>query len=384
MSQKAVTMDARPSVLSTGLALFSMFFGAGNIIFPLIVGKMSGNEIPYAILGLGFSAVAFPFLGLIAMMFYGGSLSAFLGRLGRWPAIVILFALQMSQGPVGSMPRLITLMHASVKCYLPLSLVSFSVLICALVFVWTLRPQKIVRLLGNYLTPLLLLTLAMIVIVGSIGAPSPEIVNEGSFHYFGQGLKMGYQTMDLTAALLFAGLVLPHLSRGTNDPKEVQKRMIQASLIASGLLMITYIGLCWIASHHTFSDAAPEELLQRIASRALGPFGALVSAIAVLLACLTTAISLAAVFTKYLKEEIFKNRFKEKTVLAITLGATALFANLGFSGIMKLWGPILEVLYPSLIVLCLMNIAHHLYQVKPIRAPVFIVLAIALGGYCFG
>src|SRR4029079_5716397 len=99
----------------------------------------------------------FPFLGLIAMMLYGGNIKVFLGRLGVWPALAMLFALQMSQGPLGSIPRLVPLMHASINSYLPaLSLGVFSVVICVIVFLLAVRPQKIIRLLGFILTPLLL------------------------------------------------------------------------------------------------------------------------------------------------------------------------------------------------------------------------------------
>ena len=384
MSQEAVSTQPKPSVLSAGLALFSMFFGAGNIIFPLLVGRSSGDAVPYAVLGLGFSAVLFPFLGLIAMMFYDGKLKEFLARLGRWPAFILFFALQMSQGPAGAMPRLVTLMHASIKPYIPLSLLAFSLIVSLGVFLLTVRPQRVIHLLGSVLTPLLLLTLGTLIVVGSIWAPEAQPVFEGSGYYFGQGLKMGYQTMDLTAALLFATMILPHLSQGTSNPREIRRRMTQASLIASGLLMATYIGLCWISAHHSFPNAAPEDLLHQISVRILGPFGGIISAAAVFLACLTTAISLAAVFSNYLKSELFQNRIAEKYSLGITLGVTAFMANLGFSGIVKLWGPILEVLYPALIVLCLMNIAHSLYQVKPIRVPVYVTLGFALGGYCFG
>lgn len=377
----------KPSVLSTGLALFSMFFGAGNIIFPLIVGKLSGTETPYAILGLGISAVAFPFLGLVAMMLYSGNITSFLSRMGKWPAFALLFVLQMSQGPAGAMPRLVTLMHASVKSYLPnLSLLGFSIFICLTVFLLTIRPQKIIHLLGVVLTPLLLLTLGVLVVVGSIWAPEAQPVLESSSHYFGQGLKLGYQTMDLCAALLFATMILPHLSQGTTDPKVVRRRMTHASLIASVLLMVTYVGLCWISAHHswTLGDVAPEDLLQRIALKVLGPFGGVVAAISIFLACFTTAISLAAVFSSYLRNDLFKNRLGNGAALAFTLGVTAAFATMGFGGIVKLWGPLLEALYPALIVLCVFNIAHRLYQVKSIQPPVFFTLGVALGGYCFG
>jgi LIVCS family branched-chain amino acid:cation transporter len=344
-----------------------MFFGAGNIIFPLIVGKVSGTEAHYAILGLGISAVAFPFLGLFAMMLYSGNIGAFLARLGKWPAFALLFILQMSQGPAGSMPRLVTLMHASVKAYLPnLSLVVFSILICLAIFLLTIRPQKIIHLLGVILTPLFLITLGVLILVGAIWAPEAQPVLESSGHYFGQGLKLGYQTTDLCAALLFATMIMPHLSQGTADPKEVRRRMTYASLIASGLLMATYMGLCWISAHHswTLGVVAPEDLLQRIALKVLGPAGGIFAAVSIFLACLTTAISLAAVFSSYLQNDLLKNRVSTPAALSATLGVTAVFATLGFSGIVKLWGPLLEALYPVLILFCVFNIAHRLYRVK--------------------
>jgi LIVCS family branched-chain amino acid:cation transporter len=380
------------ATVSTGLALFSMFFGAGNLIFPLIVGRMAGSETSYAVLGLGLSAVAFPLLGLAAMMLYGGNIQAFLGRLGRWPAFALLLVLQMSQGPFGAMPRLVTLMHASLKAYIPqLPLSLFSILICGLVFALTLRPRKIVPLLGVVLTPLLLLTLAPLGILGFLDAPVAQWVPEGSVYHFSQGLKLGYQTTDLIAALLFATLILPHLAKDADDSEEgkkmVRKRMTYASLIAAGLLMGVYILLCFLSAHHSGkfpSDLPPEELLHAIAVHILGPIGGIATASAVFLACLTTAISLAAVFAEYIKKDLTMDRMKPAFALITTLAITALMANLGFQGIVKLWGPLLEVLYPSLIVLCLFNIAHRLYEVKPVQAPVFFTLGFAIGGFCFG
>lgn len=346
-----------------------MFFGAGNLIFPLIVGRYAGVETPYALLGLGISAVAFPFLGLVAMMLFNGHIQTFLGRVGKWPAFALLFILQMSQGPVGAMPRLVTLMHASLKEYLPIPLVLFSVGICVVIFLLTVRPQKIIQLLGVVLTPLLLLSLAILVGVGSFSAPEAHQVAESSSHYFVYGLKMGYQTTDLLAALLFATIVLPHVSQGTTDRRLIWKRMTYASLIASALLMATYVGLCWISSHHAgaFVQTAPEDLLQQMAIRILGPMGGCVASAAVLLACLTTAISLAVVFSNYLRQDLLQSTKGNGLALAATLFLTALVANLGFSGIVRMWGPLLDLLYPALILLCLVNIASYFQSRRSIQ-----------------
>jgi LIVCS family branched-chain amino acid:cation transporter len=378
------------NIFLTGMALFSMFFGAGNIVFPLILGRISGNETPFTILGFVLSAVAFPFLGLIAMMLYGGDLSLFLKRLGKWPAFAFLLIFQLTQGPVGCMPRLVTLMHASIKPYFPeISLLLGSILICTIIFLLTFRPQKIVDLLGTILTPVLLGSLAILILFGMLNAPEVQTVTEGSTHYFLSGMKGGYQTMDLIGALLFATVILPHLSQGLSSfPKEaakkiIQRRMVKASLIAAALLMVTYIGLCSIASHHALvlhSGVAPEELFQTIAVKILGTSGGVIAAIAIFLACLTTAISLAAIFSQYLRENLCKNKISPLASLIITLLVTGMLANLGFAGIAKFVGPVLEILYPSVIILCVFNIAYSLYRVEPIQTPVFFTLGLAIGG----
>lgn len=375
------------SILTTGLALFSMFFGAGNLIFPLIVGREAGNETPFALLGMGLSAVIFPFLGLIAMMYYGGNLTKFLARLGKWPAFALMLVLYLSQGPLGCSPRLVTLMHASIAAYFPsLSLFVFSILICAVVFLMTYRPHKIVDLLGAILTPLLLFTLALLVIVGAYHAPATLQVSEGAGYHFMQGLKGGYQTLDLIAALLFATVVMPHLSKGVDqsDPERanrlIRKRIVGASLIAGGLLMASYVGLCWLAAHHGWTlpaETAPVDLIHVIAVKILGPVGGVVSTLTVFFACLTTAISLSAVFGEYFYSEFMRKKGNPLTGLIIGLVVTAAMANLGFTGIMKILSPMLEILYPGLIVLCLLNIAFNVYKVRPIKAPVFGVLLVA-------
>ncbi len=376
---------------TTGMALFSMFFGAGNLIFPLIVGARAGTNTSSAVLGLGLSAVLFPLLGLVAMLLYRGDLRAFLVRLGVVPAAILMFILYVSQGPLASLPRLVTLMHASVNYFFPsISLAMFSALICGVIFLLAARRSRMVQLLGVVLTPILLITMALLVIVGIFkGSPLLPADAGGSFHFM-EGLKGGYQTMDLTAALLFATIVIPYLLQGSDSLSDkerstlLRRKMIGASSVAAALLMLTYIGLCFLASRHAemLQDLPPELMLHAIATRVLGSSGAWVAAGAVFLACLTTAISLSAVFAEYMQKEFFRNKTGPILPLAITLGVTAVMSNLGFSGLMKLIGPAMQILYPSLIVLCLTNIGFCLYRVKPLKLPVYAALGVGIIGFC--
>ena len=378
----------RPGVFSTGFALFSMFFGAGNLIFPLLIGKTSGTETPAALVGLMISAVAFPLMGLIAMMLYQGNLHRFLERLGKGPSRCLMFVLLVTQGPL-CMSRLFTLMYASIQPYLPLSLAMFSVLAGILVFFLTYRPQRIVSILGVILTPFLILSLAALVFSGMMNPPPIQQVFEGPSFHFLHGLKGGYMTMDLISALLFATMILPYLSQGLEHlseeaaEKEVRRKMVGASLFAALLLMLAYLGLCSLSAHYSpvlGDGVAPQDLLRTIAVQILGPLGGAIAAIAVFLACFTTAIALAAVFADYLRKDLLKERISSEVSLGTTLVITAGLANLGFSGLLKLMGPLLETLYPSLIILCVLNIAYSLYRVKPLKVPVFLALALALAG----
>jgi len=354
------------SIWLTGMALFSMFFGAGNIIFPLVVGRSAGTETPFALMGLSLSAVAFPFLGLMAMMLYHGNLHGFLSRLGKWPAFVLLFVLQTTQGPFGCMPRLFTLMHASIQVYVPgFSLFWFSLCISGVVFLLTFRPSKIIAMLGVVLTPALLLCMGILVAIGLAGNPAPIAPTGTSLDHFVEGLKGGYQTMDLILSLLFSTVVMRHLTAASSSlspadaSRFIRNKMLGASAVAASLLMITYVGLCWLASHYG-APGAPEGILYGIAVQLLGPVGVLVAMIAVFLACLTTAISMAAVFSEYVRKDLFREKVTPNSALVITLLATAAVANLGFSGIVRLLGPVLDMLYPALIALCLVNIAVRL------------------------
>lgn len=377
---------------TTGMALFSMFFGAGNLIFPLIVGVQAGNKTVHAVFGIGLSAVLFPLLGLVAMLFYRGDLRAFLSRLGPIPAFLLLFVLQLAQGPLAILPRLVTLMHGSVHSFFPeVPLSIFSVFICAVIFFLAFRPSRIVQILGALLTPILLITMAVLILFGILHGSPILPTNESGFTHFLAGLKGGYQTTDLIAALLFATIIIPHLLGGTENLPEkeqsslLRRNMLGSSIVAATLLMITYIGLCLLASRHAelLSTLPPEQMLHAIAISVLGSTGAWIAASVVFLACLTTALSLTSIFSTYLQTELLRNKAGAVIPLALTAAATALMSNLGFSGLMKLIGPSMEILYPSLIVLCLTNIGYCLYSVKPVKLPVCAALGLGIAGFCF-
>lgn len=395
MSIKETILSAKKTqkstIITTGLALFSMFFGAGNLVFPILIGKTVGDNTWYAILGLGVTAVIVPFIGLAAMVLFGGDLNRFFGRIGKIPGILLLLLLQLILGPFGVIPRLVTLMHAMAKPYLfDLSLMSFSVIAGIVIFFCSFKRQYLIKLIGTILTPIKLISLAALVALGLTGISSTSPEHPPAWDSFMQGFIGGYNTMDLIAAFLFATVILPHfqkeaqLENPEQNKRVILRKMFFASLIAASLLLLTYIGLSWISSYHSWTlDASyrPEELLGAIAFKVLGPIGGGIAAIAVVMACLTTAITLVSIFADYLQKDLCKEKIHPTVALIGTLFAAMLFANLGFGGILAFLGPILQVVYPGLILLSVLNILYSLYGFQKVKIPVFAVFALAL--ICF-
>jgi LIVCS family branched-chain amino acid:cation transporter len=380
-------------LVTSGFALFSMFFGAGNLIFPILIGRMAGSDWPFAILGLTLTAVIVPFLGLAAMIFFDADCNRFLGRIGKTPGFFLFLLLQMILGPFGVIPRLFTLMHAILKPYISeVSPFAFSIAAAVVVFIFTVRKQNIIKILGAILTPILIGCLFCLFISGFSSVESKEISGMGAFESFKNGLLGGYNTMDLIAAFLFATVVLPHFKNESLDTnlvrykKNLYKKIIFSSIIAASLLLFTYVGISYISAYHAASIGAslpPEEVLGKVAEKLLGPFGGTVAALTIVTACLTTAITLVSIFSDYLRKDLLKDRVDSTQSLLITLLITISFANLGFTGIAKFLGPILEVCYPGLIVLTIFNLANFFQGVKTIKFPVFLTFGISFLFYLF-
>jgi len=378
----------KTSVITAGLALFSMFFGAGNLIWPIILGEQSGDKSLFALLGLVITGVSLPFLGLIAMMLFDGDNKSFFARIGKLPCLFLLFIIQALIGPFGAVPRIIALSYGTLKSYLPegTSLLSFSILFSVIVLFFTLRKNRIIELLGTLLTPILLLSLGALFAFGLPYAPEAKSLALSTNDAFTSGLKVGYNTLDLIASFLFAPMVLAHFTGGdrSQDKKAACKKMLQASSLAAFLLGIIYLGLIYLSAHYApvlGKGLLPEEKLREIALLILGPKGALVASVAVVLACLTTAIPLIAISSDYIRQDLLKNRGGSFAPLFIALAISALIANLGFMGIAHFLSPILQILCPGLIVLSVLNILHKLYEIQVAKVPVYAAFALSTIGY---
>lgn len=384
-----MTTSPKSNTIATGLAMFSMFFGAGNVVFPLALGQLAQDKNFYAILGLLITAVGVPFLGLIAMTLFDGNYKLFFNRIGKVPGILVAFCIISLIGPFGAIPRCVALSYSTIQAYIPnISLVAFSIGSCVLIYLFTFRKSRILDVLGYVLTPFLLFSLLVIIVKGFFATPNLQPIEHTEAAIFLKGLQEGYQTMDLLGAFFFSSVVLSCLKDGLpasehQNHKKIIKATLKASAIGAFLLAAVYIGFSYVAAFHTGDLGAinQEELLGAIAHKILGPYAGLVASIAVALACLTTAIALAAVFAEYLHNEVTQGKLNYQLSLIITLVITAIFSTLKFTGIIAILAPILSVCYPALIVLSLLNIGYKLYHVQSVKIPFFLTFALSLIGY---
>lgn len=366
-----------------------MFFGAGNLVFPLSLGQYAQDHNLYAILGLLVTAVGVPFLGLIAMTLYDGSYKDFFKRIGAVPGFLVTIVILGLLGPFGAIPRCIAFSYSTVKLYTPeISLPLFSFVSCLIILLFTFRKNNIIDILGKYLTPFLLLSLTIIIVKGMFATTTLPLADHNKFSIFVHGLIEGYQTMDLIGAFFFSGVVLACLKRevDTSNPANrgvVALQSFKASAIGAFLLSVIYVGFSFVSALHSehLSGLPADELAGMITMHVLGPYAGIIACMAVALACLTTAIALAAVFADFIKDDVTKGKVSYEAALIGTLIVTFFIAILNFTQIAAFLSPVLQICYPALIVLTVMNILHKLYGINSVKVPVAATFAGSLIAY---
>ncbi|HXF29491.1 MAG TPA: branched-chain amino acid transport system II carrier protein, partial [Chlamydiales bacterium] len=372
----------RLQIISVGFAMFSMFFGAGNVVFPLIVGTLAQDRALYALLGLVITAVGVPFLGLFGMTLFEGDYRAFFARLGKWPGFLIILVIMGLIGPFGAIPRCITLSYSTVKLFFgETPLLIFSVVSCVLIFLLTVKKSRITDVLGYILTPLLLVSLAVIIIKGALIHPEPSTGEmESNMQSFLNGLLYGYHTMDLLGAFFFCAVVIDALKALGKSHRSIHHNTYLASTVGAGLLAAVYVGMCFVAAMHSMdlTEVPADQLLGKLALSVLGPYAGVITCTAVALACLTTAIALSAVFAEFVHNDIVQDRLNYEWSLAATLVVTFVISTLEFNGILLFLAPIVQVIYPALVMLCIVNIAYKLWGFKYVKLPVALTFAISL------
>jgi len=349
------------SVFSYGFAIFAMFFGSGNLVFPIEIGANSLGSWVLGFLGLLLTGVLLPLSGLFAIKIYRGNIYKFFGEAGGLARTVLPFFTLSLLGSFGVVPRCITVAHGGISYVFPqFSLWIFSLIFCVLIFLLCLKENSMIKIIGEWMSPILLFCLFLLIVAGSYYAEGAQI-NEHRMEVFKDGFFIGYQTMDLFAAFFFSALIFKEIqaSLPKNTPDHsIIKAALLPSLIGSILLALVYAGFVYLGAHyaHLIRGVEPEKMLPTIAFSVLGDSATIIIAVAMVFSCLTTAIALNSIYARYLCTAFSLKEKYYLVMLSLTTGISFVISLLDFKGIALFLAPVLEISYPGLIFLTIMGI----------------------------
>lgn len=352
--------------------LFGMFFGAGNVIFPVHLGQLAGSNVIPAVIGFVVTGVCLPILavGSIGITRSEG-LQELSGKIGKGYSYFFTCALYLTIGPFFCIPRCATVSFATgispmlngASERLPLFL--FSMLFFAAVLFFSLRPTGIMTWIGKIINPLFLAFLAVLVIA-AMSNPSAAISSvapaanyeQGAFF---NGFVEGYGTMDAIAGLAFGIIIINSVRRlGVKEPGDVAKATLKSGLFTGLLMALIYVltTIMGTQSRGLFETSENGSIaLVQISNQYLGSVGGIVLALTITFACLKTAIALVTSCSETFSE-MFQGKLKyNHWAIIFTLFSFAV-SNVGLTAIINYAVPVLMLLYPlaiSLIILAFLD-----------------------------
>ncbi len=354
--------------------LFGLFFGAGNLIFPALLGQQAGGHVLPALLGFLVTGVGMPLLTVISLGLTGSNGLLDLSSLvGKKFAMIFTMALYLTIGPFFASPRCVTVpFEVGVRSFLPeganvhLALFLFSLVFLTITLIVSLKPGNILTYVGRILNPIFLIVLGVLVltavisaIVGGSTIGTFAVSETYESHAFLKGILDGYNTMDTLAGLAFGIIVVSVIRNlGITDQKDIARNTVKAGVLSCTLMGIIYL-LVALTGTYSLAYLAPQEngslVLAGAASHFFTGAGQILLAAIVCFACLKTVIGLvtscAATFTK-----LFHGKLSYNTWVILFCAVTFLVANLGLNSIIVISIPVLTMLYPIAITLTLLAI----------------------------
>ncbi|WP_326908102.1 branched-chain amino acid transport system II carrier protein [Sedimentibacter sp. MB31-C6] len=376
-------MDKRLNLTSNiliGSMLFGLFFGAGNLIFPVHMGQEAGSNMIIATVGFLITAIGLPFLGVVAIgISRSNGLFDLSSRVHPIYGYIMTILLYLTIGPFFALPRTGTVpFEISFAPYISteyhaLGLAIFTIIFFLAALFFSMKPSKILVWVGKILNPIFLIFLAVLVIAGiskPMGSISDAAIN-GMYKTapFFKGFTEGYNTMDALASLAFGIIVVQTIKElGVNDPKNIAINTIKSGLVSILLMGLIYSSLSYLGatsvSLFEVSDNGGIALAQ-IANYYFGSFGSILLAIIVTVACLKTAIGLITACSETFND-MFPNFLNYKSFVIIFTLIACFVANIGLTQIIALSIPVLMFLYPLAIALIILGILSPLFKDKQI------------------
>lgn len=356
MNRKKLVTDS----IVVGFALFAMFFGAGNVVFPPYIGMHAGEQWANGFLFYFIADIGLALVAMFAILHAGGA-DNITGRIGHVASKVLMCAVILCIGPMVAIPRTAaTTLEMSVTPFFSgMSPVVFSIIFFAVILLLSIKQSAVIDIVGKILTPALLIGLLVLIVKGFV-SPIGDIVDTGvsASEVTVNGIKSGYQTMDVLAAMAFGIIILSSADeKGYTDSKSAAKMIGIAAALSGVLLLIVYFGLTYLgatASTVFPTDISRANLVIGIVELLLGKAGLIIFAIVIALACITTAVALvssaASFFAKLANDKISYGVF-----VVVICVSSAVISNLGLDMIIAIATPVLDIVYPPMLVLILLS-----------------------------
>ncbi|MBB6448273.1 LIVCS family branched-chain amino acid:cation transporter [Geomicrobium halophilum] len=363
-------------IIFIGLMLFSLFFGAGNLIFPPLLGQEAGTNFWPAIIGFLISGVGLPLLGVLAIVYTAKEEPEAISRRVH-PRFATAFTSLtfLTIGPLFAVPRTGTVsFEIGIIPFLPdgdvknLSLFIFTVLYFAIVYWLALNPGKFVDRIGKVITPALLFVIFILLVrtvsgpLGTYSSPTNDYEQWALFN----GFQEGYLTMDTIAAFVFGIIVVQAIkSQGVQEQRLIQSVSLKASAIAGVLLVVIYTGLAFLGATSTSAIGVQDNggsILSLVAGEYFGIYGNIILSISIIFACIPTAVGLISSCANYF-QSWFPSISYRLFVLFFTL-LSAGIANMGLDQLILFSMPVLTFIYPIIIVLILLSFTDRWFQGK--------------------
>ena len=359
---------SKGEILTVGFMMFSIFFGAGNLIFPPALGQAAGSNLVPAILGFLTTGVGLPLMGIAAIAFKGGRYIEFIReKTYPWFATMLLVILYLSIGPLFALPRTgavsfeIGIRPFLTDSTLLLGQIAYTGAFFGLSYYLALNPNKLIDRVGKMLTPALLVVLA-ILFVKAFASPLGDILMPTGSYVdapYAQGFQDGYQTMDLLASIAIGTLVVNSVRmRGVTGNRAIGKVCIVAGIIALALMACVYGSLSYLGATSASvlgHSANGGQLLADAVGIFFGPTGNLILAVIIGLACLTTCCGIASGAAWYFNK-LFKNKISYERLLLVIILFSFAASNIGLTQIITLAVPFLVTIYPVVIVLVVLSL----------------------------
>ena len=343
-----------------GITIFSMFFGAGNLILPPLLGHQAGDELPWAFLGFCITAVVLPILALIATSRCADIRHTY-DKISPNFSLFFNTSIYLVIGPTLAMPRTATTAFEMMQPLFPeehirLILFIFSLVFFGLAYMFAMKPNKLVEYMGKFSGPALLILIALILGANIINPPEYALpVSQAAYEstpFFG-GFITGYQTMDVLAGIVSGYIVYINVkAQGLNDESQISKQIGKSGLLAGILMGLIYAGFAYLGviqgSGATFSNGA--QIIVAASVYQFSYIGMMLVAFVFLIACLNVCTSLTSACSTYFSTTFTSLSYK--TWALIIAGTSVALANGGLDAILVYSVPLLLAIYP--VSLCLL------------------------------